>query len=505
MNTRVAHAYLGAGLILIAAFLTQGPLAAGAIEASVTVSATVAVIVGIRRNRTTRPRAWNLFVLGLLLFAVEQLSWIIDMVGTTPVPGSMQGALDLAGYLALLAGAVVTLRARARQEIGGVLDAAVLAVATGTIPWEFVIHSQLTAVHTGMAALALNLTEFLLVVAALGVLLRLARTSTGSPATVFYLFAATCAGFAQIVGYTVVNGTAGHLPGSPVEAAGMLAVLCIGAAALHPEMARLTEPGPVVADHMSTRRLLTLGAAMIIGPISVGVWQLLGHPADLVLLVLSPISTVPLVVFRIQGLVTQRAAAETALAHQAMHDSLTGLPNRAQFINLLDAALHRVRTGTSTEIAVLFCDLNGFKHVNDTLGHGAGDHLLVAVAARLQGCLRGHDVVSRFGGDEFLVLCENRTSAEIAERVSGRITNELRRPITVGATEITIGASIGVAAATTAGDLTAEEIIQDADVAMYTAKRAATAKPRLDPGTDKGITVIPCAMVPAGGQTAGHP
>ena len=354
MNKRVAHAYMGIGVLLIAVFLTQRPLVAGAIEALVTISAATAVIIGIRRNKTERPHAWGLFVLALLLFAVEQLSGIVNMLRDAPVVGPIEAALDLVGCLVLLAGAVVILRARTRRELGGVLDAAILAVACGTVAWEFVIHRHLTASHPTVPAVAVNLTQFLLVVAGLGVLLRLARTSTGSPITVFYLFTATCGGVVQIVGYLVVGKAAGHVPGSAVESAGMLAVLCIGAAALHPSMAQLTDSGPMRADRLSTRRLLILGGAMVTGVVSVGVWQLLGHPADVVLLVLSPIFVVPLVLFRIGGLVTERAVAEAALAHQAMHDSLTGLPNRAQFVALLDTALHRVRAGTSTEIAVLF-------------------------------------------------------------------------------------------------------------------------------------------------------
>jgi diguanylate cyclase (GGDEF)-like protein len=243
--------------------------------------------------------------------------------------------------------------------------------------------------------------------------------------------------------------------------------------------------------------MLLLGLAMMTTPISVGIWQLLGHRTDPVLVMVASIAIVPLVMFRIHGLVSQRAVAEAALAHQAMHDSLTGLPNRAQFVALLHPALTRLRAGRSTEIAVLFCDLDGFKHINDTLGHAAGDHLLVAVAQRLQDCLRGNDVVSRFGGDEFLILCESDTETHIGDRLSARITTELRRPITLGATKVTIGASIGIAATTTMGDLTAEEIIRDADLAMYAAKQTGTRPARLGARPDERAKVaFPATALP---------
>lgn len=483
MKARVAHGFLAVGLLMAVAYSGRDPLTAQLIQLAVTLGSAVAVLVGLRWNRTRHPGPWQLFALALLIFILEQLCWTANILAGETVAGPVGNTLDVFAYLAMLAAAVLALRKRTQRDAGGVLDAAVLAVAGGTVIWEFVLLEQLTAWQTPVPGLVTTLSQLLIVVALLGAMVRLAQTaSPDCRAVLFYTFGALFWGFVQIVGFPILSDTPLRTPGSVFEASGLLAVVCLGAAALHPSMVHVTEQGPAVADRLTTRRLLLLGTAMMTAPISVGIWQLLGNQADSVLLVVSATGIVPLVMYRIRGLVVQRAAAEAALAHQALHDSLTGLPNRAQFLGLLQDALQRVRTGTSTHVAVLFCDLNGFKAVNDTLGHSAGDHLLIAVAQRLQDCLRGGDVVSRFGGDEFLILSENLDETEIAERVSTRIAAELERPITVGTTKVTIGASIGVAATTASGDLTAEEIIRDADLAMYAAKQTDSPSPRLSGG-----------------------
>jgi diguanylate cyclase (GGDEF)-like protein len=159
----------------------------------------------------------------------------------------------------------------------------------------------------------------------------------------------------------------------------------------------------------------------------------------------------------------RRVAATT---HQALHDDLTGLPNRTLFLDRLEHAL--VRAGqNSTTVAVLFCDVDRFKLVNDRLGHGVGDELLIAVGTRVAGCLRAADTAARFGGDEFAVLLEESSQAE-AESVAGRILSALRPGAVVQGRELPIGASIGVAMST--NTMKADDLLRFADVAMYRAK-----------------------------------
>jgi diguanylate cyclase (GGDEF)-like protein len=164
----------------------------------------------------------------------------------------------------------------------------------------------------------------------------------------------------------------------------------------------------------------------------------------------------------------ERKRAEVELAHQAMHDALTALPNRALFYDRLGQALNRVGRH-STAAAVLFLDLDRFKLVNDSLGHGAGDKLLVAVADRLSNVLRGGDTAARFGGDEFVILCEDVSGERQAIAIAERIAAELDAPFAVGGDEVFVRTSVGIALATAPG-ARPEALIRDADAAMYRAK-----------------------------------
>jgi diguanylate cyclase (GGDEF)-like protein len=167
-----------------------------------------------------------------------------------------------------------------------------------------------------------------------------------------------------------------------------------------------------------------------------------------------------------QALNRRLAAMVGQLEHRAFHDGLTGLPNRALFRERVGHALRR-RSQAGTPLALLFIDLDDFKTVNDQLGHGAGDDLLVAVARRLQTCIRGEDTVARLGGDEFAILLEQAPGHEVAVRVAGRILEAMRPPFTLGGTEVQVGASVGV----TVSDATeVDDVLREADVAMYTAK-----------------------------------
>ena len=164
----------------------------------------------------------------------------------------------------------------------------------------------------------------------------------------------------------------------------------------------------------------------------------------------------------------ERKRAEVELAHQAMHDALTALPNRALFYDRLGQALNRVGRH-SAAVAVLFLDLDRFKLVNDSLGHGAGDKLLVAVADRLSNVLRAGDTAARFGGDEFVILCEDVSGERQAIAIAERIAAELDAPFAVEGDEVFVRTSVGIALATEPG-ARPEALIRDADAAMYRAK-----------------------------------
>ncbi len=167
--------------------------------------------------------------------------------------------------------------------------------------------------------------------------------------------------------------------------------------------------------------------------------------------------------------VTDRRALEQELNRQAFHDTLTGLANRALFLDRLSHAMDRGDRGTEP-VAVLFLDIDDFKTINDSLGHPAGDHLLVAVAGRLKGATRPGDTVARFGGDEFAVLVETGTMPEAAEVVATRIADALVPTFRIQDNDLSVRASIGIALGRRPQE-SPDDLLRDADLAMYLAKR----------------------------------
>jgi diguanylate cyclase (GGDEF)-like protein/PAS domain S-box-containing protein len=174
--------------------------------------------------------------------------------------------------------------------------------------------------------------------------------------------------------------------------------------------------------------------------------------------------------------ITERKNLERELQHRALHDTLTGLPNRALFSDRLRHAMDRTRRDTG-KVAVLLMDLDDFKLVNDSLGHSAGDELLVEVGERLLASIRAGDTAARLGGDEFAVLLENLADVDEAERVAERISDSLRPPFVLGERETLVTASIGIAlGGTTDTKSDPENLMRDADVAMYRAKHSGKAR-----------------------------
>jgi diguanylate cyclase (GGDEF)-like protein len=173
--------------------------------------------------------------------------------------------------------------------------------------------------------------------------------------------------------------------------------------------------------------------------------------------------------------VADRQRAEEQLVHDALHDSLTGLPNRTLFTDRLEGAIARARRRPNGLFAVLFLDVDRFKVVNDSLGHMVGDRLLRAIARRIPACLRDTDTFARLGGDEFAVLLEELRDPAEALRMADRIQRELALPFDLEGQEVFTTASIGIALSSI-GYSRAEELLRDSDTAMYRAKALGKAR-----------------------------
>jgi diguanylate cyclase (GGDEF)-like protein/PAS domain S-box-containing protein len=166
--------------------------------------------------------------------------------------------------------------------------------------------------------------------------------------------------------------------------------------------------------------------------------------------------------------ITERKEIAEQLAHAAIHDDLTGLPNRTLFVERLDASLQRAER-RNRHVGVIFLDLDRFKLVNDSLGHATGDQLLRVVAERLRGAIRSNDTVARFGGDEFVVLCDNVADDGTVKDVADRVAEAIARPVSLYDQEVFVTASLGVVISGRPDD-SPERLVRDADVAMYLAK-----------------------------------
>ena len=191
---------------------------------------------------------------------------------------------------------------------------------------------------------------------------------------------------------------------------------------------------------------------------------------------ISPMRTdrAPFVIGQVED-ITARKYAEARLTHQALHDGLTGLPNRLLLMDRIQHALANADGGR--RMAVLCIDLDGFKAVNDTGGHAAGDNALIELAQRIRGTLRPGDTVARLGGDEFVVVCEELDDDTVAITIAERILRAIRVPHSYGGHTFTLGASIGVSVATS--NSTPEQLLREADLAMYEGK-----------GAGKGVVVV---------------
>jgi len=174
--------------------------------------------------------------------------------------------------------------------------------------------------------------------------------------------------------------------------------------------------------------------------------------------------------------ITERSRAEERLRHYALHDTLTELPNRVQFMNHLQIAVDRANENGFARFAVLFLDLDRFKVINDSLGHAVGDKLLVAIAGRLTACVRPGDVVARLGGDEFTILLNRTGNEEEVAAVAERLQARISEPFKIDNYEVFTSASIGIIMSAPGTVRTAEDFLRDADAAMYRAKESGKAR-----------------------------
>jgi diguanylate cyclase (GGDEF)-like protein len=468
-------AYLAAGVaaLVLHAALPTGSTAQSLLYDAIGASAVVIALVAVRRFRPDRRLPWLLMAAGQALFVAGDLVWnYYEAIGEEPFP-SVADVLYLAGYPFIALGIYLLIRRRlAGGDRSGLIDAAILTTAVAILSWTFLMQPQVVATDLDPMSLAISLAyplaDLLLIGMAMGLI-----TTPGARTTSYRLLGASFLLLLvadQIYALQTLEGS--YVSGGPIDSLYVLAYVLFGAAAAHPSMRRLTDPHPVAVTWLGPVRLVGLAAAMITGPLLVTI----GPDADEGLVVIAAGTALLslLVLVRLAGLVgllerdvAARRVLEARLSYQAFHDPLTGLANRRRFVDRAQAALAgRSRPGS---IAALFLDLDDFKTVNDSLGHAAGDELLVKVAERIKAGLREEDLAARLGGDEFGILLIGIPDAAYATTVSGRLLAALETPLELAGVHVQVGASIGIAV-----DLPSmvdvDQLLGDADIAMYQAK-----------------------------------
>ena len=426
--------------------------------------------------RPANATGWTMVGTGLALVA---LGTAISMGlpafgGTLPYP-SVADACYVGGYMIAIVG-VVKLLATALPDraTAALLDSLIVTLAVGLVSWTFVIQPLVLAEAMPLDVLVVSLAYPLLDVLALGLLAGLVLAPGIKLASLWLIALALAANTASDVGLVFQNAAGGYVPGSIVDLGWWVAVGFWVAAATHPTMGRLIVPLPEEGRGLAGRgRLLFLTSAALVPP-ALLVFQHLSatDPEAHQLIVVGSALMTLLVVVRLTLMmadlrrsVDARASVERELDHRALHDALTDLPNRIRFAERLDALLDE----GPDQVAVLFCDLDDFKVINDTLGHPVGDALLRAVASRIASAVRPGDLAARLGGDEFAILIAGIRRPAPALRAAHRILAALADPFEVEGHDIAIHASIGIALSH-GRTQDALQLMRDADIAMYLAK-----------------------------------
>lgn len=444
-------------------------------------AALAAVATGRRACRTKAPDVWSWRLLSLATgsWALGEVAWsYYELLGSrqTPFPSVAD-----AGFLLFAVFATAAMLCWPSTSLHGagrwraLLDAVLVAGSLFIVTWVTALGSAVRASGETTFAYAVSLAYPVsdLVLLTLAILVvaharRAARSGLGLLTIGLVFLCVADSGFAYL------TSIGKYATGSPVDAGWFAGFLLIAAAAYVATTAPGTDhPDSIPVVESAARALLPyLPAGLGLGVALIG--ELTGHGQKVSLVAATVVMTALLIrqllaVLDNRRLVGQLIAAQQELRYQAFHDPLTGLANRALFTDRLLHSLQLHRRDLRP-ISLLYCDLDGFKAVNDTFGHDAGDDVLKAAAERFRAITRPGDTVARMGGDEFALLVEDDGDAVT---IATRILDAFTQPAAVDGHFITLGVSIGIAELTpSAPPVESSQFIQRADAAMYQAKRA---------------------------------
>lgn len=475
--TGVMVTYLLAGGVLAAAATTGllGPWEPLAFFA-IAIATLVALIVSVWTRRPAHVWPWVAIAVAFALFLVGGVArQELDVMGDlTSGRSLLPDLIVLPGYALLAAGLLGFSRSSSREphrRRSIILDGVIAATALAAVTWVFAIQPllahQAPLPVTMVLALYPSMSIFMVVVT-----LRIAFNPEQERVPAYWcLLSAMTLMFAGDVVYMLADANLFQIPGRLLNLPYMLAFLGAGATALHPSMRMLTEPGRLTRMTPARGRIALVALALIV-PALLTLQDIGATVADRVVLCLLMLTMAAAAVLRVVQALHIAHSTEARLVFQAHHDSLTELPNRRMMEKHLSRLLERGRID-DTHVAILYIDLDRFKLVNDTLGHRHGDELLIEVAERLRDNVRPTDLVTRIGGDEFMILLGDVLNVSHALELANRLRSCLKVPFDVSGMTFYVSASIGLAYAS--GDdpgATVETLVRDADTAMYQAKDA---------------------------------
>jgi diguanylate cyclase (GGDEF)-like protein len=429
-----------------------------------------AIVAGILINRP-RQRGWATLAAGVALYCVGDLAYTIiaSTTGTEPFP-SLADIPYLAGQVLVVVGIA---RVAAPMERGvyrpALFDAGLVATAGAFLAWPLLLDPMTQAAVdplSGAVAVSYPLTDLVLV----GVMVRHLIRPRKSAAAALLMSGVVAWLVADLV-YAGLGVSGEYVTGAPIDAGWLLAYVLVGASALHPSMADIVGESETHESTVSNRRIALIGMSFLV---PVAVFLLHGpvvHAADFAGLAVGSVILAILICGRLLGalvasrdLLTKHRALEVELDHRARTDRLTGLANRTALGDRVAALL-----AGDAPLALLYLDLDDFKRINDAFGHPVGEEVLREVADRLRSIVGNDDDAAHLGGDEYAVLlspCQTEADALTAAR---RILDALEPEVGFAGHRFRIGASIGIVW-TSGADLTADEVLSRADIAMYQAK-----------------------------------
>ncbi|MFI5842481.1 diguanylate cyclase domain-containing protein [Catenuloplanes sp. NPDC051500] len=434
----------------------------------------VSAWIGLRRISGPSRGAYRLIAIALTVWLTgdilyDVLTRLLGPFGDV----SPSDVLWIAGYPLLMTAMVKLVRLRAPGRLrDGVLDAAAMTTVVAWLFWQFLI---LPAAETQDLSLAMFVGATypfgdVMFFAGVAILVFAPGTTRGSAGYLIAALTLTLAGDISISLLPILfedlsrSGQADRFDGLLLLANSMLA-----AAVVHQDAAKVAQPdSALTAQRLHPARVVFLGIALVVLPTVTGLHSF-GTIVSRVSLLVSIMMLTTFILVRFLFVVREQERIKAALAHQAEHDQLTGLANRAALHAQLELELFRV---SDYGPVVLYMDLDGFKQINDRYGHAAGDLILVEFARRLTATIRPADTAARLGGDEFVVLATGVEDEDDAHRLAGRLRALAEEPVVWNGEALSFGVSVGLSAWTPQDRPSADTLFANADAAMYAEKAA---------------------------------